>query len=38
MAVYPKIQSPCHYKGNSSSIMDGDTCRMCKRQVFDLAA
>jgi hypothetical protein len=36
MAIYPKIQSPCPYKGEISSIMDGDICRLCKRQVFDL--
>jgi predicted Fe-S protein YdhL (DUF1289 family) len=37
MAIFPKIQSPCPYKNQLSSIMDGDTCRMCKRQVFDLS-
>jgi hypothetical protein len=36
MAIFPKIQSPCPYKGNPSAIMDGDVCRLCKRQVFDL--
>src|SRR5438105_40030 len=36
MAIFPKIQSPCPYKGEISSIMDGDMCRLCKRQVFDL--
>lgn len=36
MALFPKIQSPCPYKGQLSAIMDGDTCRLCKRQVFDL--
>jgi predicted Fe-S protein YdhL (DUF1289 family) len=36
MAIFPKIQSPCPYKNNLAAIMDGDTCRMCKRQVFDL--
>jgi predicted Fe-S protein YdhL (DUF1289 family) len=36
MAIFPKIQSPCPYKGNLSAIMDGDVCRLCKRQVFDL--
>ena len=34
MAIFPKIQSPCPYKGNLSDIMDGDLCRLCKRQVF----
>jgi hypothetical protein len=37
MALFPKIQSPCPYKDQLSSIMEGDTCRMCKRQVFDLS-
>lgn len=36
MAIYPKIQSPCPYKGDISNIMDGDVCRLCKREVFDL--
>lgn len=36
MALFPKIQSPCPYKGELSAIMEGDTCRLCKRQVFDL--
>ena len=38
MALFPKIQSPCPYKGQLSAIMDGETCRLCKRQVFDLTA
>jgi predicted Fe-S protein YdhL (DUF1289 family) len=37
MALYPKIQSPCPYKNNLAAIMDGDVCRACKRQVFDLS-
>jgi predicted Fe-S protein YdhL (DUF1289 family) len=37
MALYPKIQSPCPYKNNLAAIMDGDMCRACKRQVFDLS-
>jgi predicted Fe-S protein YdhL (DUF1289 family) len=37
MAFFPKIQSPCPYIANLSSIMDGDFCRMCERQVFDLS-
>jgi predicted Fe-S protein YdhL (DUF1289 family) len=37
MAIFPKIQSPCPYMGQLSSIMDGDMCRVCKRQVFDLS-
>lgn len=36
MAVFPKIQSPCPYKNALSEIMEGDTCRMCKREVVDL--
>ena len=36
MAIFPKIQSPCPYLGELSQIMDGDMCRACKRQVFDL--
>jgi hypothetical protein len=38
MALFPKIQSPCPYKGELSAIMEGDTCRLCKRQVFDLTS
>lgn len=36
MAIFPKIQSPCPYLGDLPAIMDGDKCRMCNRQVFDL--
>jgi predicted Fe-S protein YdhL (DUF1289 family) len=36
MARFPKIQSPCPYVDRLASIMDGDVCRMCKRQVFEL--
>src|SRR3569833_3400104 len=36
MAIFPKIQSPCPYKDNLAAIMDGDMCRLCKRQVTDL--
>ncbi len=38
MAMFPKIESPCPYKGPLSDIMDGDVCRLCKREVFDLTA
>ena len=38
MAVFPKIQSPCPYKSDLAAMMDGDFCRMCKRQVVDLTA
>ena len=37
MAMFPKIDSPCPYKSRLASVMDGDMCRMCKRQVFDLS-
>jgi predicted Fe-S protein YdhL (DUF1289 family) len=37
MAFFPKIQSPCPYIANLASVMDGDFCRMCERQVFDLS-
>ena len=37
MAIFPKIQSPCPYKSQLASVMDGDVCRMCKRQVYDLS-
>lgn len=36
MAIFPRVQSPCPYKGDLSAIMDCDVCRMCQRQVFDL--
>lgn len=36
MAFFPKIQSPCPYKNQLSAVMDGDFCRMCKRNVVDL--
>ncbi len=36
MAIFPKIQSPCPYKANLAAMMDGDMCRMCKRQVHDI--
>ena len=38
MPPFPKIASPCPYVSNLAAIMDGDQCRMCKRQVFDLTA
>lgn len=38
MATFPKVQSPCPYKGDLSAIMEGDTCRLCQRRVFDLSA
>jgi predicted Fe-S protein YdhL (DUF1289 family) len=36
MAKFPKIQSPCPYKSDLAAVMDGDFCRMCERNVFDL--
>jgi predicted Fe-S protein YdhL (DUF1289 family) len=36
MPIYPKVQSPCPYKSDLAAVMDGDFCRMCERQVFDL--
>lgn len=38
MAVFPKIQSPCPYRANLAAVMDGDMCRLCKRQVVDISA
>ena len=38
MAFFPRIQSPCPYKSQLSAVMDGDFCRMCRRQVVDLNA
>ena len=36
MRFFPKVDSPCPYKGPLSDIMDGDICRLCKREVHDL--
>jgi hypothetical protein len=38
MPLFPKISSPCPYKSDLAAVMDGDHCRMCARQVFDLTA
>lgn len=38
MARFPRIDSPCPYKSNLAAVMDGDFCRMCERNVFDLSA
>lgn len=38
MPIFPKIQSPCPYKSDLAAVMDGDMCRACKRNVFDLTA
>lgn len=38
MGKFPRIDSPCPYRANLSAILDGDHCRLCDRQVFDLTA
>lgn len=39
MATFPKIASPCPYKGALSDILDQDAvCGLCHRQVHDLSA
>ena len=38
MPIFPKIQSPCPYKSDVAAAMDGEMCRICQRQVFDLSA
>ena len=37
MQFFPKVDSPCPYKGALSDILDGDICRLCKREVHDLS-
>lgn len=37
MSLFPRIQSPCPYKGKLSDIMDGDVCRLCHREVHDIS-
>lgn len=37
MAIFPKVQSPCPYKADLAAVMEGDFCRMCRRQVVDLS-
>lgn len=36
MSLFPKVQSPCPYKGKFADIMQGNQCRLCKREVIDL--
>jgi len=36
MSLFPKVQSPCPYKGKFADIMQGSQCRLCKREVVDL--
>lgn len=39
MGLFPKIQSPCPYKGPLSDILAADdVCRLCDREVHDLTA
>lgn len=38
MPIFPKIQSPCPYRSELSAVMEGDFCRMCRRNVVDLSA
>ena len=39
MGLFPKIQSPCPYKGPLSDILAADDiCRLCDREVHDLTA
>lgn len=37
MALFPKVDSPCPYKDSLLNVMDGDICRMCKREVFEIS-
>jgi predicted Fe-S protein YdhL (DUF1289 family) len=36
MAIFPKIQSPCPVRASIGAYMDGEDCRLCKRQVHDM--
>jgi len=36
MSLLPLIQRPCPYLDRLESAMEGDFCRMCKREVHDL--
>jgi hypothetical protein len=36
MSLLPLIQRPCPYIDRLESVMEGDFCRMCRRQVHDL--
>ena len=38
MPAFPKITSPCPYKGDISDILTGETCKLCKRDVTNLSA
>lgn len=36
MKFFPKVTSLCPYKGALADIMEGDTCRLCKKAVHDI--
>jgi hypothetical protein len=36
MSLFPRVQSPCPYKGKFADIMQGNQCRLCKREVVDI--
>ena len=36
MSLFPLIQRPCPYIDRLESVMEGDFCRMCRRDVHDL--
>ena len=38
MSLLPLIQRPCPYLDRLESVMDGDHCLMCRRDVHDLTA
>lgn len=38
MSLFPPIQRPCPYIDRLDSVMEGDFCRMCRREVHDLTA
>lgn len=38
MTLPPLIQRPCPYVDRLDSVMEGDFCSMCRRQVHDLTA
>jgi hypothetical protein len=38
MSRFPLVQDPCPYKGAIADILTGDHCRLCQREVHDLAA
>ena len=38
MERFPAVDGPCPYKDRLSSVMDGNHCRMCQRDVHDLDA